>query len=313
VMLARCLGYLMLELPGSEARGFVANEVVACEANFDKMATLSQLYIDHLIRLFRKNKGHTPTPTEHPSRPSFDYHSTYFSEAVNPAPKDHQTAKRSALRRDKYRCVVTGFVDKASILGMNDTAKQVYNLNSNNPPMKIITNFCHIFPPSTNWGFDQNDPLERKRKYSGNVWAIVNSFRTIDILAELDGSKIHGLQNGLTMSAELHDSFDNLRLWFEHIENNTYRLHVLDNDLAIMALFPPNPIITFTSTNPGLPLPNPEYLKLHAAVCRVAHMCGAADYLDREDRDFDRMAVLARDGSSVNVLVSRLKYVLLQA
>jgi hypothetical protein len=51
VMLARCLGYLMLELPGSEARGFVANEVVACEANFDKMATLSQLYIDHLIRL----------------------------------------------------------------------------------------------------------------------------------------------------------------------------------------------------------------------------------------------------------------------
>jgi hypothetical protein len=50
LMLARCLGYLMLELPG-EANKVLANEVVACNANFELMATLSQLYIDHLIRL----------------------------------------------------------------------------------------------------------------------------------------------------------------------------------------------------------------------------------------------------------------------
>jgi hypothetical protein len=95
-------------------------------------------------------------------------------------------------------------------------------------------------------------------------------------------------------------------------KNNTYKLHTLDK-IGVMILLPPNPRITFTSTDPNLPLPNPEFLKLHAAVCRVAHMCGAGDYLDREDREFERTVVLARDGSSANVLSSRLKYILLQA
>jgi hypothetical protein len=43
---------------------------------------------------------------------------------------------------------------------------------------------------------------------------------------------------------------------------------------------PPNPTITVTSTEPFLPLPNSHYLRLHAAVCRVAHLSGAAEYLD---------------------------------
>jgi hypothetical protein len=124
-----------------------------------------------------------------------------------------------------------------SYIGMNAAAKQSYGLDGNPPLSTTLTNFCHIFPPSTNWGFDSNDPIERKvsfylfiicylsfkfnvlqKKYSGNVWAIINSFRKINVLAELNGSKIHGLENGFTMNMELHSSFDNLRLWFEHIE-----------------------------------------------------------------------------------------------
>ena len=94
---------------------------------------------------------------------------------------------------------------------------------------------------------------------------------------------------------------------------NTYRMRTLVPRTVSLHHLPPNPVITFTSTDPNLPLPNPEYLKLHAAVCRVAHMCGAGDYLDQQDRDFDRTAVLARDGSSANLLSSRLKSVSLKA
>jgi hypothetical protein len=94
---------------------------------------------------------------------------------------------------------------------------------------------------------------------------------------------------------------------------NTYRVHTSIPDILMLQHLGANPVITFTSTDPSLPLPNPEYLKLHAAVCRVAHMCGAADYLNQQDRDFDRTAVLACDGSSANLLSSRLKSVLLKA
>jgi hypothetical protein len=94
---------------------------------------------------------------------------------------------------------------------------------------------------------------------------------------------------------------------------NTYRVCTSVPGILTLQHLGPNPVITFTSTHHSLPLPNPEYLKLHAAVCRVAHMCGAADYLDQQDRDFDRTAVLASDGSSANLLSSRLKFVSLKA
>lgn len=79
-----------------------------------------------------------------------------------------------------------------------------------------------------------------------------------------------------------------------------------------LALIPQPRIIT-SSTTTNLELPDPKYLKLHAAVCRVAHMSGAAGYLDLYDRDVEQTGVLARDGSSADVLVSQLHRVLLVA
>jgi len=49
-------------------------------------------------------------------------------------------------------------------------------------------------------------------------------------------------------------------------------------------------------------LPDPELIALHAACARVAHMSGAAEYLDILERDAEEMAVLASDGSSAYLL-----------
>ena len=120
-MLARCLGYLITELPreAGESVANEVNEVVGCNSDFQKMADLAHLYINYLIRLcesyyfafnnqhhdvnsilinfflVRQNKGHTPAPSEHPSRPSFKMRNDLFSEAVEPAPRDHLAAKKS--------------------------------------------------------------------------------------------------------------------------------------------------------------------------------------------------------------------------
>lgn len=59
-------------------------------------------------------------------------------------------------------------------------------------------------------------------------------------------------------------------------------------------------------TPPGLPrnpLPSRVYLKLHAACCKVARTSGAAEYLDRVRRDEEEVAVLASDGSSVDLVM----------
>ncbi|KXN89770.1 hypothetical protein AN958_05310 [Leucoagaricus sp. SymC.cos] len=294
LVLARCLGYLIRELP-AEANGVVANEVVACNADFEKMKSLSQLYIDHLIRLFRRSKGRTPAPSEHPSRPSFEMHSAFFSEAVEPAPMDHRSAKK---------CIK---------LHVHGTGRLTEVQFAPKPSPRTCTHYCHIFPPSTNWSFDLDDPAEKKKKYAGNVWTIIENFRCIVVLSELDGAKIHHLGNGFTMNEELHSMFDDLSLWFEEVANNTYRVRALDPGVGLLTILPPHRTITFTSTDPHLPLPNPEYLRLHAAVCRIAHLSGVASYLDLEDREVERSGVLARDGSSADLLASRLRCVALVA
>ena len=57
-----------------------------------------------------------------------------------------------------------------------------------------------------------------------------------------------------------------------------------------------------TSQDPRLPLPDPRYLKLHAAWSRVAHFSGAGQHVNRILSSLECAAVLANDGSSAGVL-----------
>ena len=55
-------------------------------------------------------------------------------------------------------------------------------------------------------------------------------------------------------------------------------------------------------TDEDLALPNPDYLRIHAACCRVAHLSGAAEQMDKVLEDLEHMPVLSEDGSSAHVL-----------
>jgi len=74
----------------------------------------------------------------------------------------------------------------------------------------------------------------------------------------------------------------------------------------------PNRLVIFTSID-SLDLPDPRYLRLHAAICRVARMSGAAEYLDSYDREQEEISVMAPDGTSADFLNVRLQRVLLTA
>lgn len=58
----------------------------------------------------------------------------------------------------------------------------------------------------------------------------------------------------------------------------------------------------FKSELPNLPLPNPAYLRIHAACCRVAHLSGAGEYMDKVLEDLEDVRVLSKDGSSAHLL-----------
>ncbi|EJF59635.1 hypothetical protein DICSQDRAFT_19811, partial [Dichomitus squalens LYAD-421 SS1] len=78
------------------------------------------------------------------------------------------------------------------------------------------------------------------------------------------------------VSVDLCDCFDTLELWFEPGVPNRYRfasIHPLEA-IGIWKEF-----ITFHSSNPRLPSTSSEYLSIHAACCRIAHLSRASDHL----------------------------------
>lgn len=48
---ARCLGYLLIELPMTRGQRMVAEDIILCNGNKDAMNCLAELYINHIIHL----------------------------------------------------------------------------------------------------------------------------------------------------------------------------------------------------------------------------------------------------------------------
>lgn len=59
-------------------------------------------------------------------------------------------------------------------------------------------------------------------------------------------------------------------------------------------------------TNHNIPAPDSRYLRLHAACAKVAHLSGAAEHIENILRDMEATRVLAKDGSSSDLLDFRL-------
>jgi hypothetical protein len=134
-------------------------------------------------------------------------------------------------------------------------------------------------------------------------------------IEKLNGAMVHSLPNIMTMEKDIHDRFDRLQVWFEatvslsfvvHRSLNTSAVQNIENQYrpksCIATVVLPE-VVTFTSSDPErLPLPSPKLLALHATCSKVARMSGAAEYLDKFDRDMDDLDVLAPDGTSSAVL-----------
>lgn len=60
--------------------------------------------------------------------------------------------------------------------------------------------------------------------------------------------------------------------------------------------------VKFVSADETIPLPSPQYLALHALCARVAHLSGAAEYIESFYKDMENTDVLSVDGSSADLL-----------
>ena len=85
------------------------------------------------------------------------------------------------------------------------------------------------------------------------------------------------------------------------MSQNTVNTYDICSPIPLVPHLIPHTRVTF-AMNTNLSLPDRRYLKLHAAVCRIAHLSGAAEYVESYSRDTESTMVLAHDGTSADIL-----------
>ncbi|KAG2012322.1 hypothetical protein CC2G_012350 [Coprinopsis cinerea AmutBmut pab1-1] len=299
LVLCRILGYLLHHAPTDKARASVAEGIIACNGDDGKLLEFGEGFLS-FIRLLHSNTAKTRTPPG--DRFNRDLR-VEDAKGSSVQPKDHWSAKKYALKRDRYRCMITGAFDG---MACEQFPEILAELKDSPSGRWAVTQCSHIFAGVMNPDADVD-----KSNWSASVSTILEKFGYTSILDELQGPNVHRLENVMTLDPNIQGAFHMLRLWFApsrdpNAEPNTYELEA--SEPFIIKHFPK--IVRFQSSDPeNLPLPSPRYLEIHAAFARIAHFSGATDYIDRIMRDLEDKTVLANDGSSGELLKHLLKQV----
>ncbi|TFY74375.1 hypothetical protein EWM64_g9637 [Hericium alpestre] len=308
----RILGYLLVYGPSITAETWVAKCIHSCKDD-DELLDLGPFFDQHLLAscmhiivVFSlsynemslmpvcKHKKGTPVVSRITSRPSFNRLQDFIKANLVKSPQSHSEARKSALLRDNFRCVISGCIDHKIYMKHPELIPDLHDNMS-------ATECCHIISQSTN-----DFAVVRvgdKIEYAANVWTIFNYFGCPEMLNDLAGMKVHSMANVLTMETTLHDLFDTLNLWLEETNVlNRYKVKFVPLVSGIIRSKRVPEVVELTSADPDLALPSPVYLRLHAACCKVAQMSGAAQYhdrIDRETEDFDPMFATEEEFSTL--------------
>ncbi|KAF8150369.1 hypothetical protein K438DRAFT_1988526 [Mycena galopus ATCC 62051] len=293
---ARIVGYTIIHAPYNQS-------IVAETLEHDKNSAIFEIgdkYLNLFILPFKKTRGspsYTPSEISTPLYRQSEIDARKL--AALPFPTDHKTAKRMALIRDGMKCVVSGVYDRTEVQKSKELQAKI---KTEAGAAERRTNCTHIFPVSMN----PSKPASRER--SANVWQVIKMLGDLDddLVRSLNGSGIHQLGNILTLCSSIRDDLDDWALWLEKVEGKDHHYRLCANRETITHGYPG--VVVFQTSTP-LPLPRADLLAVHAAACRVAHLSGAAEYLDlEEERDDEPVAgVWADEATFTNELERRLR------
>jgi hypothetical protein len=105
-------------------------------------------------------------------------------------------------------------------------------------------------------------------------------------------------RNGITMTAEMHALFGQLRFYLEPVEGVDHTYIAKAPSLFDADDIPPSTQrISFADCPGDVERPSPGLLEIHRALALVAHASGAAEYIDRVLRERDE-GVIRADGTT---------------
>lgn len=137
-----------------------------------------------------------------------------------------------------------------------------------------------------------------------------------DTAENRNGKGIHYLENILTLDMVVRDHFNGLRFCFKHTVGillfHVKCIQQFQDELLVYGVVARRPFdltgcrtpVKYTTKDPeNLLPPSPEYLGIHAACAKIAHMLGAGEYIDQALRELEDTTVLSEDDASAELLL----------
>ncbi|KAF9646090.1 hypothetical protein BDM02DRAFT_3100445 [Thelephora ganbajun] len=270
-------------------------------------------YRDHLIRGFRTSTEPCRylSPSPHPSRPPYDKLEDMIRDLTKSPDKDYRTARKKALARDGFRCIITGYFDATSLKYNAELQREEETVGG----LPLDIEASHILSELTARGVGTSEESSVTH-YAAGVTTILRQFGLEHLSLALEAvDSVHETWNMLSLQCNLHSNFGFLNLWFESTgEPNRYKVcasdvtieqHIRHISIRPEASDSGAPLtVEFRSDLQGAPPPDPQLLALHATCARVAHMSGATEFFGRLEWEAEETNILAPDGSSAHLLSS---------
>ncbi|KAM6528089.1 hypothetical protein FALCPG4_009113 [Fusarium falciforme] len=183
---------------------------------------------------------------------------------------DQANLKRTCLRRDGYRCVYSGAYDRKAKKELPDLPRDA---------VLTKTECAHILPFSLS-KFDSRSALETQNK--AVIWCAL--YRYFPALKGKIGTEsINQPSNAFTLGSTLHADFGEYHVYFSPKNDleNTYTMTSIEGYQLLSATRVPGlngDVMELQSHDPTTPLPDPEFLKVHARIsqileCVKCHSC----------------------------------------
>ncbi|KAI3543660.1 hypothetical protein CABS01_01720 [Colletotrichum abscissum] len=200
-----------------------------------------------------------------------------LAATVQPSDRRLQsTLKSICLKRDGYRCTFSHVVDRAS------SESRLVVL-----PVGVIatpTQLSHVLPLALR-KFDNASPAARDA-VAGVWYALYRYFPELE--GKIGPDNLNQYENLITFESTVHELYDSHRLAFDPIQNrpNEYRIVVLSRSPLLNK--PPQghrEIMTLISSDNSIPLPEPEFFKVHHRIAKILDVSGIGARIEAEIED----------------------------
>ncbi|KAL2182004.1 uncharacterized protein P884DRAFT_274441 [Thermothelomyces heterothallicus CBS 202.75] len=254
----------------------------------DKLRELRDFLVAAILKPMKMAGGHPP---KIPDSPTYNQRGAIEESlrTIHPSSRDDQVDLKNKCRaRDGFRCVLSGFYD------FNHAKEHGYPEEGSKTKLRCDALECaHILPFALR-KFEENKPVEKRNK-AWIWWALRRYFPFIQ--GKIASDSINKPENAITLANMLHPSFGNF--WFALEPLGAYRRRTYEGGFKLAATeFIPE-IITFQQHDDSVPMPDPDFLRLHFQVAEILDVSGLSWKIDVASREGTRMRCdIAPDGST---------------